>query len=287
MYLAEHEGIFESEGVDVELVTYPSLTDLRYAFQRGEIDGMACTLTDVIQVRAESDRSPQIFLVADYSNGLDAVIARREIRSMADLRGRIIASEPGALGAYFLSRALEVNNLARTEVVTQAYEADELKNALIAGIVDAVCLYPPDSTTVLQDPAFHTIFDSSAIPGEIIDCITLDASVLERNPKSAARIMIAWDRALLSYRSRPRTVVKYLSERTGLTSQEFADALHAVDIIDLRGQANYVGASGRLHQHAENAVRILNKYGHIVDALNVSDISTDVPLKLASKTRSR
>ena len=44
LFLAQEKGFFAAQGVDVRLIEYSSLGDVRRAFDRGQIDGMTGTI---------------------------------------------------------------------------------------------------------------------------------------------------------------------------------------------------------------------------------------------------
>ena len=76
LYLAQERGLYAAEGVQVKLVEFSSLADARRAYKKGQLDGFATTLVEVIQARAESDQTPEVVLAVDYSEGADMIIAK-------------------------------------------------------------------------------------------------------------------------------------------------------------------------------------------------------------------
>src|SRR2546428_10484725 len=80
LYLAAAKGFFAAEGVQVQLVESGSLGDVLRAFERGEIDGIAGTLADVLEGRERTRRKPRGFNAVGASARADLVLARRTLR---------------------------------------------------------------------------------------------------------------------------------------------------------------------------------------------------------------
>ena len=68
---------------------------------------------------------PRIILVVDVSHGADVVVGRRGMRTMKDLKGKSVAVESSALGAFVLSRALALNGMQASDVNVVHLESNE------------------------------------------------------------------------------------------------------------------------------------------------------------------
>src|SRR5881628_3148888 len=76
LFLAEAKGFLAAEGVEVRLVESTALGDVVRAFDRGEIDGMAGTLADVLESRDRTRRAPRAFMALGASSDTDVILAR-------------------------------------------------------------------------------------------------------------------------------------------------------------------------------------------------------------------
>jgi NitT/TauT family transport system substrate-binding protein len=82
LYLARDLGRLDSD--HVQLVEYPSASEVLRAFRNQAIDGMVISLDELIGLAADG-LQPRIVLVVDVSNGADVVVGRAGMRSMHDL----------------------------------------------------------------------------------------------------------------------------------------------------------------------------------------------------------
>ena len=97
--------------------------------------------------------------------------------------GKPVAVESGALGAFVLSRALALNGMQAGDVTVVHLESNEQPSAFEKGQVDGAVTFDPYRAQLLQAGAV-TLFDSTQIPGEIVDLIAVRASVLDKQPKA-------------------------------------------------------------------------------------------------------
>ena len=103
LYLARELGYLDREAI--QLVEYPSASEVSRAFRNQAIDGMVVSL-DELFVLATDELLPRIVLIVDVSDGADVVVGRSGMRAMKDLRGKRVAVESGALGAFVMSLSL-------------------------------------------------------------------------------------------------------------------------------------------------------------------------------------
>ena len=189
IFLARTKG-YTAEGVPIELVEFGSLPDVRRAFERGQIDAMASTVIEVIQAREFSDRRPQVFLIADYSDGTDVILGAPEITSIANLRSRRVAAELASLGVFLLRRALETAGMSLDDITVVPIDQSEMRTALSTGHVEAVLPYPSISIDTSADGAVQ-LFSSSDISLEVVDVLSVYAALRETRQGDIAAIIRA------------------------------------------------------------------------------------------------
>ncbi len=87
LFLARDLGLFG--GAPIQLLEFPSSTEVIRAYRNGAIDVAAVTADEALLL-AESNPGQRIILVCDVSRGADVILARPAATSMSDLRGRRI-----------------------------------------------------------------------------------------------------------------------------------------------------------------------------------------------------
>ena len=238
-------GFFAAQDLAVQIVEYASLHDLRRGFAEGQIDVLPSTLIEVLGLRNESGPQPEVVWVADSSEGGDQLIAR-DCRQLADLRGKRIAYEPATLGAYLLRRALDLAGLAPDAVQAIGMDQVHMEQALADGRIDAAITYPPYAQRMLAASGNRALFSSAAIPGEVVDTISIERSLLDRDPTLIARFhaaMVATDRRL---REHPESTGTMVARVAGMTPEEFAAARTGVVVYGAADQRDWLASEARL-----------------------------------------
>ena len=251
LFIAEKEGFFKEAGIQIELVELSSLTEVRRAFERNKIDGMTSTLVEVLEAYKYSDRIAQIALVIDISNGANVILASPEINSVQDLRNKKVGIESSSLSSYLLYRSLELNNLKPTDITLVPMEKHEMLPALKNGKVDAITSYPPQSVTIQNLLQVNQIFDSSEIPGEIMDVLAIDKKVLSKRPDLQGKLHRIWGKTHQYIDTNPEKAYATLVERFPISIEEFKQSMEKIQLVGSEDQNKYLTLDGITHMTLE------------------------------------
>lgn len=248
LYLARELGHLDPKAV--QLVEYPSASEVLRAFRNQAIDGMLISLDELFGLAADG-LQPRVILVADVSHGADVVVGRADMRTVKDLKGKRVAVESGALGAYVLSRALTLNGMQAGDVDVVHLESNEQPAAFEKGQVDAAVTFDPYRAQLLRAGA-KTLFDSRQIPGEIVDLVAVRATVLEKQPQAVQVLLAGWFKAIDYLEREPQDAARRMGIRQQTSAEQFLAALRDLHIPSrqenlalLGGAAPRLASSGR------------------------------------------
>ena len=239
LYLAQKQGQFD--GQPIELISFPSTAEVMRAYRYGSLD-VAATTADEALTLVESLPEQRVILVCDFSSGADALLARPELESLAQLRGRRIGYEPNALGAYVLARALEVAGLEPADVVPVPVQLEEHERAYLDNAVDAIITFEPRRTHLLAKGA-RSLFDSAAIPGEIVDVLVTRNALLDSHRKPLQALVDGWFRARAFVQAHPRQAAELAAERERLQPDDYQAALRGLELPDREANQRLLGGS--------------------------------------------
>lgn len=167
LYLARDLAVFHEPAV--QLVEYRSASQVISGFQKGVIDFAAVTLDEAVRMAA-SGEAIEVIWIFDFSDGADQLLARADIGSVTELKGKRIGVEESALGAFVLQRIMELHQLKPADITVVPLGVSEHAQAMAQGKVDAVITFEPEKSEVTKLGA-HTLFSSKQIPGEIVDVL--------------------------------------------------------------------------------------------------------------------
>lgn len=208
LFLAGAMGFYKDTRVSTIRVS--SSSDTIKAFKSGILDVAALTMDEVLRLRQEIPEVT-VFLVLDISDGGDAIVGQKGISSMAALKGKTVGVEAGALGAYVLTRAVELTpglTMSDLEIFPVTYENHE--KVFLERDVDAVVTFEPVKSRLLEQGG-KTLFDSTRIPNEIIDVLIVRNTVLHKHPESIKMITQGWFRAQAYIKDHPKEALAVMA----------------------------------------------------------------------------
>lgn len=226
LYLARDLGRLDPDAV--QLVEYPSASEVLRAFRNQAIDGMVISLDELFGLAADGFQ-PRIILVVDVSHGADVVVGRRGMRTMQDLKGKSVAVESSALGAFVLSRALAVNGMQASDVNVVHLESNEQPGAFEKDQVDGAVTFDPYRAQFLRAGA-KTLFDSTQIPGEIVDVLAVRDSVFKRQPQAIHELLTGWFDAIDYMKRDPKDAARRMGVRQQTSGAQFLEAQRGLHV---------------------------------------------------------
>ena len=194
-YIAQENGFFEQEGLEVELVLMEDVKTRMPALAAGRVDAAATTVDTVLNFYSAKRPFRYLFAVDD-SKGGDGIVANNDIRTVADLKGRRIAFTEGSVSQFYLSVLLKEAGLSLSDIEMVNMTAGDAGAAFVAGRVDAAVTWEPWLTRGEQAEHGHVLADSSTTPGLITDIIVTTAEKLAARTADLQAFYRAWVRAV-------------------------------------------------------------------------------------------
>lgn len=182
----------EKYGIDVEIVQINDYIESINQYTAGSFDGVSATNMDTLSIPAGGGVDTTALIVGDYSNGNDAVILKGE-GDLSSLAGKPVNLVELSVSHYLLARGLDSVGLSEADLggVINTSDADMIA-AFATDDVEAVVTWNPLVSTILEDPGANKLFDSSDIPGEIIDIMFVNTETLADNPAFGKALTGAW-----------------------------------------------------------------------------------------------
>ena len=275
LYLARELGHLDPK--TVQLVEYPSASEVLRAFRNQAIDGMVISLDELFGLAVDGLK-PRVILVVDESRGADAVVGRSGMRTMKDLKGKPVAVESGALGAFVLSRALALNGMQAGEVEVVHMESNEQPSAFEKGQIDGAVTFDPYRGQLLGAGA-TTLFDSTRIPGEIVDLVAVRASVLEQQPKAVQSLLLGWFKAIDYLKREPDDAARRMGVRQQTTGEQFLASLQGLHIPSRDENLRMIGGSApALVPSGRRLMRLMLDAKLLRGSLEIEEVLAPAPL---------
>lgn len=253
----------------IKLLEYTSTSELTRAFRNGTVDGGLLTLDEALRL-AEDQQDIRILLVTDISNGADVMVANVKFRSVQELKGHRVGAETTGLGAYMLTRALELGGLKPEDVEIVSLEFSEQQSAFERGEIDAVVTYEPVATK-LKNGGARQIFDSTRIPGEVVDVLVVRNSYLNSAPDNVRLLVESFYRAQRYAQEQPDDFVRIAAAREGVTPEEFRQSMTLLRLPDAKaGPAMLAGAPSVLQKQATSLAEVMRQRNLLIRPVDIA-----------------
>jgi NitT/TauT family transport system substrate-binding protein len=192
---AEQAGIVKKWAdkyhVKIRIVQVNDYVESLNQFSAGKVDAVTSTTMDALTVPAAGGRDSSVLMIGDYSNGNDGIILKGADQLSA-IKGRSVNLVENSVSHYLLARGLESVGLKLPDVnVVNTSDAD-IVAAFSAPQTTALVTWNPQLAVVKKEPGAHEVFDSSRIPGEILDTLIVDTDTLKANPNLGKALTGIW-----------------------------------------------------------------------------------------------
>lgn len=178
-------------GIEIKVVQINDYIESINQFTAGAFDGCVMTNMDALTIPAAGGVDSTALIAGDFSDGNDAVILKGydSLESIEGLRVNLVEL---SVSHYLLARALESAGLSERDIeVVNTSDAD-IVGAYQSDDVRAVVAWNPQKNAILENPDAVSVFDSSDIPGEIIDMMVVNTATLADNPALGKALTGAW-----------------------------------------------------------------------------------------------
>lgn len=237
LMLAREKGFFDN---NINISRVDSATDVIMALRSDLIDVACVTLDEALLFQAASTEPVKIITIMDFSTGGDVVIANKAIVSMGALKGKRIGVESNALGAFMLSRAVELTpglHINELQIININYEYHEKE--FNSGNIDAIVTFEPIKTKLLQNINNHILFDSTQIPGEIIDVMIVKEKHIAPKREALQALVNGWYQSLDYIAKEPEQSMHLMAFYEGISLEEFKRAYLGIKIPVLAETLDY------------------------------------------------
>jgi NitT/TauT family transport system substrate-binding protein len=244
----KNSRFFKDYGFQVDFKVLDDFNASRDAFKRGDVDLLWATIDAFpTEAGAMSDIEPQVVFQADWSRGGDAIVVRRGITNVSDLKGKKIAVAELAPSHSFLLWLLEAGGLTvkDVQIVAQASAIDAAE-AFKAQSVDAAVVWSPDDEACLSAVAGSRILESTKSASNIIaDVFIAKKSWIESHATQLQQLYEGWMKGASEINSNDankRKAAKILSENFEGVSEEWAyKAINNVRLTTHGDNLNFFG----------------------------------------------
>jgi NitT/TauT family transport system substrate-binding protein len=268
LFIAKEKGYFKEENVDVELVNIEDPKEGFAALAAGRLHGVVSTI-DTMVLYLKTGKEYQYVLALDDSAGGDGIVARKEIKSVKDLKGKKVAVNEGSVSQFFLNVILKDSGMSQKDVDVVNMKQGDAGAAFVAEKVDAAVTWEPWLTKSKNAPHGHILVDSSKTPGLITDVAIFPREVIAKRGKEIQGLANAWYKAVAYYEKNEKESLEIMSKGLGDWLKDpkvFAETLSGVKFYNKDGNKKFFGTAekpGDISKVVNNAIEIWQGFGKL------------------------
>ena len=245
LYIAEEKGFFQKHGAEVKIQAIESKTDSKTALAADRIQGVSTDISTQVMNAAAGIDLVQI-LALDTSAGGDGIIAKKDYKTLEDLKGKKVALDTtGGADYFWFQYLLQKKGMTMKDFNVQNMSAGDAGAAFVAGKVDAAITWQPWLSKAEKTPFGHTLVDSTASPGVIVDTFAMKKSYLKEHPNAGKAIVAGWYDAINYMKSNPDDAIAIIAKRIGEKPENVKAELNDVTFYDKDGNIKYFGTDGK------------------------------------------
>lgn len=193
-YAADH-GIVQKwadkYGITIEVTQFNDYVESINQYTAGAYDAVTLTNMDGLSIPAAGGVDTTAVIVGDFSNGNDAVILK-DGKNLGDIIGRPVNLVEFSVSHYLLARALETIGSTERDVSVVNTADPDMVGAFQTPDVTAMVTWNPMVSEIAKLPDANLVFDSSMIPGEIIDLMVANTETVADNQAFARALAGIW-----------------------------------------------------------------------------------------------
>jgi NitT/TauT family transport system substrate-binding protein len=274
-YYAKEKGIVkkwaDKYGIEID-VQYMDYVPSVEAFVAGKVD--ACTMTNMeaLNMPAAAGIDSTAIIVGDYSNGNDAVLVREGV-TLENMKEAMLCEL--TVSQYLLARGLESVGRKETDVkilnvsdadIATAFATDKAKTAAVT--------WNPMVQQLELEPGISRLYDSSKIPGEILDLMVINTEVSKKDPRLAKALTGAWYEvlALMSQRGpESEAALTEMAKLSNCTLAEYKSQLKTTAMFWTPKEAQDFAESAELQKSMDLVRKFSFEHGMLGEGVKSAD----------------
>jgi NitT/TauT family transport system substrate-binding protein len=223
MFMAQQEGLFKKNGIQVELIHIPSSSRGIQAILAGEI---AFSFMDGVNAAQANLKGANLVLVAGATNRqVFSLIGKPEYKRIADLKGKKIgitrvgsSTHTSALFAL-ASAGLRTNDYQLLPLL----EVPNIYTALAAGQIDAGIMSPPTNARAKRAGFVELMNIAKEGPEFVSVAVGTSRSYIKSNEENVRRVVRAYAEGVQIFKNNKPAAIRMIQKQLKVTDPEIQE----------------------------------------------------------------
>jgi NitT/TauT family transport system substrate-binding protein len=272
-YIAQEKGIFEKNGVNVQLMFVKDYFDAVERYDNDDADGITLVFSDAM-IQDSNGIPTKVVYNIDSSQSGDAIVSK--LKNLTELKGKKIGVEGiNSFSHLFALKALEKAGLGEGDVQFVNVAGPNISLALDTGEIDAGHTYSPFLEEATAK-GYHILITAIENPGIIVSILAFHAGIVDQRPLDIKNIIKSLIESLDYYNENKDQSLQVMSSASGLTKDELTYGFHNTKLMTLRdnliSMANITGNMSSMYTLGEYSSNFFTQKGVMSDYANIDAI---------------
>ncbi len=255
----ENSVIYKDYGIKLKIVVQDDFQAGRAAFRNGDIDIIYCTADALpVEMSEGSEMSDaRLFNISNWSRGADAIVVNKNIKTVGDLIGKVVACSEGTASHTLLLNTLETNGIGYDRVnMGQGIDKNKVNIKVVgsgldaaaifkAGQCDAAVVFSPDDQDIVASINGSKVLVSTKQASNIIcDCLIAKQTYLNENKENVQKLISAllYANTLMNTdETAVKEAAKAFAKSYGTDEQFAIDGSKNIHYVTLGDEINFFG----------------------------------------------
>lgn len=217
-------------GIEIEMVQVNDYIESINQYTAGKFDGCVMTNMDALTIPAAGGVDSTALILGDFSNGNDGVILKDKT-NLADIKGQSVNLVELSVSHYLLARGLESVGMSERDIKVMNTSDADIVAAFTSDDVTAVTTWNPQLSELKAMKNANLVFDSSKIPGEIVDMLLVNTETLNDNPKLGKALTGAWFEVMSIMKKGDKDALEFMATASGTDLAGFQNQLNSTNMF--------------------------------------------------------
>jgi NitT/TauT family transport system substrate-binding protein len=273
LYIATSKNIWQKHGLNVDFTDVEDPVQRLNALKADQLQGMASTVDAF--ARAQSQGVPAVeILPIDASVGGDGILAKNNIQSVSDLKGKTIAVNQGSVSEWFLGQVLKKNGLSLSDVKEENMTSGNAGATFVAGRVDVAVTWEPWLSRASHTSFGHVLVSSRQYPDLIMDSFAFRKDFIQKYPGTVSDFVKAYYDAYNFLKNSPSDAQSVVGTAVKESASDVAGDLSTMTIFGLNDAKTIMGTAsshGKIYTNCQAAADFWKQQGSISKAVDCSN----------------
>jgi taurine transport system substrate-binding protein len=248
--LAKAQGLAQTAfpNSQIEYISFDSGRDVNTAFAAKGLDfGLAGSVPTSVGIA--NGLPYQVYFIHDVIGKAEALIVKDNIKAIADIRGKKIATPFGSTAHFSLLNLLELEQINPSELTILDLQPPDLVAAWQRGDIDGGYLWQPNLSKLKADGGTILVTSEDLAAKGVVtaDVGIVSKEFAEKYPDAVKQYVAVLNEAIEQYRNDPDAAAAAIAKETGISPEENKAAMTEIIWLTSEEQkdSKYLGTASQ------------------------------------------